>query len=541
MPDIENPTTYCEWYWKNSVDATLLRSTSYEKTLAPFIADAYASIPAEVVIPPFIKRFMDAVSSPKQPDFDSSVVRMASDIGSGLLQRVLGHEVKEFDYHMAHYLRNVRITHDVANQLFLRKKITQDFWTERNLDAGFSEAEMKFNYEALKPYPTMSDLIAYARYHGDPDNPKELVWSKYDISPEDYPMWEWLSLQKPNTEQILSLYKRKFWTDTECIAELARLGWNQVDRNAVMDLAYSLPNAMLLAQGELFQGVTFETIRSDISKADIHPAYAQTYLDGVMTKPATSDIIAFELRRDASLSNISKELSRIGIHPFYHDLYKELAFQIPPVADIITMAVREAFTPEIAQRFGQYEGLPQPFVEWVAKKGLAKEWAERYWAAHWSLPSPSQGFDMLHRGIITREDLQLLLRALDIMPFWRDKLIQMSYVPLTRIDVRRMYNLGVLSESDVTRAYQDIGYNPQNAQRLTLFTVKLKEQQDKRARETALRTQPQEPKLWTQAQTLKFLKQGLISRERAVQELELLGYSGERISIYLRSIAGKTA
>jgi hypothetical protein len=108
----------------------------------------------------------------------------------------------------------------------------------------------------------------------------------------------------------------------------------------------------------------------------------------------------------------------------------------------------------------------------VGKKGLTKEWAERYWAAHWSLPSPQQGFEMLHRGIIGRDDLLLLLRALDIMPFWRDRLIEMAFEPLNRIDVRRMYSLGVLTEQDVTTAYKDLGYNEINANRLTDFVVK---------------------------------------------------------------------
>jgi len=136
------------------------------------------------------------------------------------------------------------------------------------------------------------------------------------------------------------------------------------------------------------------------------------------------------------------------------------------------MAVREVFTPEIAQRFGQYEGLPSDYVEAAEKKGLSKLWAERYWAAHWTLPSIQQGFGMLHRGIIGEPDLRLLMRALDIMPYWRDKLMQLSYKPLTRVDVRRMHLLGTLDEAGVNRAYRDVGYNDRNAGLMTDFTVR---------------------------------------------------------------------
>ncbi|GAH68698.1 unnamed protein product, partial [marine sediment metagenome] len=140
--------------------------------------------------------------------------------------------------------------------------------------------------------------------------------------------------------------------------------------------------------------------------------------------------------------------------------------------DIITMAVREAFTPEIAAKFGQYEDYPPDLETWAMKKGLSKEWSQRYWAAHWNLPSPLQGFEMLHRGVINESELNMLLRALDVMPFWRDKLTQIAYRRLTRVDIRRMYKQGVLDEKEVYESYLEHGYNPQNAERMSEFTIR---------------------------------------------------------------------
>jgi len=151
---------------------------------------------------------------------------------------------------------------------------------------------------------------------------------------------------------------------------------------------------------------------------------------------------------------------------------KKLYQIIPPVSDIISMAVREAFTPEVAEKFGQYEDFPEEFAEWAAKQGLSREWALRYWAAHWSLPSVMQGYEMLHRGIISIDELKMLMRALDIMPFWRDKLIQLSYAPFTRVDVRRMYREGVIDREDVKRTYLDLGYDDWHAEKLTEWTIK---------------------------------------------------------------------
>lgn len=469
---IETPQTYADWYWKMSVEAQQARSEQYEKSLTPIAQSILAGMPNLDDLPPYISAFLRELTTPTAPDWDNVLIRFVSDIGSGLAQRVLGHEVREFDYKVNSYLKNVRITPDVANALMLRKKISENLWIERQQAGGYNDVEGTFLYESQKPYPTIPDIIAYARYHGNPDSPRELAWKLYDISPADWDLWDWLSYQKLNTEQVLSLYRRKFFGKFEAAAELSRLGWQSVDRAGVLDLAYTLPNPMLLVQGSLMQEVETDKILDSISKADIHPDYAGTYLDGILTKPATQDIIAYQLRQDPSLSNLGIELRKIGIHPNYTPLYRELAHQIPPLADIITMAVREAFTPEIANRFGQYQDLPSEFVSWVGKKGLSKDWAERYWAAHWSLPSPQQGFEMLHRGIISTDELALLLRALDIMPFWRDKLIQMSFEPFTRVDVRRMYQLGVLDEAGVTKAYRDIGYDETNATKLTEFTVK---------------------------------------------------------------------
>ena len=83
------------------------------------------------------------------------------------------------------------------------------------------------------------------------------------------------------------------------------------------------------------------------------------------------------------------------------------------------------------------------------------------------LPSIGQGFEMLHRRVIEDADLDLLLRALDVMPFWREKLKDISYNPLTRVDVRRMHRIGVLEEEGVFNAYLDVGYNEENAQLMT--------------------------------------------------------------------------
>jgi len=185
------------------------------------------------------------------------------------------------------------------------------------------------------------------------------------------------------------------------------------------------------------------------------------------------------LRFGISDDELQSQLEGHGYRVTDVAILKRLAMYIPPPQDLIHMAVREAFTPEIAETFGQYEQFPPAFAEWALKLGISEDWAKAYWAAHWELPSLQMGFEMLHRRIIDDSMLDMLMRAQDVMPFWREKLKLISYNPYTRVDVRRMYNVDVLSEQDVYNTYRDLGYDHEHALRLQEFTIKNRRQESK--------------------------------------------------------------
>lgn len=470
--DLANPQTYAEWYFGSFLQKDQFWSEEREKQYAESIGRILQDYDLMSIIPVPFQTYYQNITSPPSPGWDDAQRAFLGTITRGI-DLIAGEEMsRDFRYETAEKFVNMRISVDDAIQLKQRNKITDEFYNHRMRSGGYSESEAIHLYNSKRPYPALQDIITFGRYHDIPDNPKDFVWKLVDIDPTDWDMWNWLSFQKLNTDQVLNLMKRQFWTPDRVTLELSRLGWQEEERTALNDIAYSLPNAMLQVQGLLLNDISTETILDDIVKCDIHPAYAQNYYDAILSKPAIQDVIEYELRRNPDLNNLSRELRRIGIHPQYHDLYQTLAKPIPPVQDIITMAVREAFTPAIAQRFGQYEGMPSEYLTWAERKGLSREWAERYWASHWSLPSAMQGFEMFHRGIIDRADLELLLRALDIMPYWRNKLVQMAFKPLTRVDVRRMFRTGVLDESGVRKAYADLGYDETNAGYMTEFTIR---------------------------------------------------------------------
>jgi hypothetical protein len=255
---------------------------------------------------------------------------------------------------------------------------------------------------------------------------------------------------------------------------------------------------------------------------------AQVILKLADTVPAEFELVAMELRGIISPAETEQALRVRGFDAGWAAKIRAMGQVIPPVADLITMAVREAFSPDIAARFGQYEGFPQDLATWAQKQGLSPEWARRYWAAHWSLPSATQGFEMFQRRIISKDDLQLLLRALDVMPFWRERLIELSYNPLTRVDIRRMHNLGILNEQAVYDAHLDIGYSPENAERLTDFVVKLNKGNQP--------VDDDELGRLNRTTVLNFYRDGLITQEKALQYLTGMGIPSDAAILYVRSV-----
>src|SRR3990167_2876051 len=127
---------------------------------------------------------------------------------------------------------------------------------------------------------------------------------------------------------------------------------------------------------------------------------------------------------------------------------KNVTSIIPGVQDMIHFAVREAFSDEVIKRFQYDEAFPEDILQHTAKIGLSDDWVKRYWYAHWQLPSPNQAFEMVHRlragradKTFTSEDLDILLRTADYPVYFRERLAAISYNPITRVDIRRLYKL----------------------------------------------------------------------------------------------------
>jgi len=191
---------------------------------------------------------------------------------------------------------------------------------------------------------------------------------------------------------------------------------------------------------------------------------------------------------------------------------------IPSAQDLLWMVGKEAFEPDQINRFGLDLEFPIEQREYLEAQGITKYWQDKYWAAHWSYPSVQQVLECLHRGIVEYDDVMEYYRVVEIPKYWREKLIQISYHPYTRVDVRRMHALDIIGPEELVDAYKAIGYDKEHAENLKDFTIKYnKGSKDELSR----------------AQIFDFYKLGLLTEQDTILMMEEIGYERDITELYI--------
>jgi hypothetical protein len=135
---------------------------------------------------------------------------------------------------------------------------------------------------------------------------------------------------------------------------------------------------------------------------------------------------------------------------------------------------------------------------------------------------------MLHRGVIGEKELATLLQALDVAPGWRDQLTAIAYNPYTRVDIRRMHSMKLLTDAEVLQAHKDIGYDQDKAEKLTAFVLALNK--------TAVTEDDVELGKLSRGAILGFYEDGVISKTSAIKLLQDLGHTLEAATLYVESV-----
>jgi hypothetical protein len=232
--------------------------------------------------------------------------------------------------------------------------------------------------------------------------------------------------------------------------------------------------------------------------------------------PNLGELLSLVNRGELTYEDAAETLSRQGFSGDNATKLLELRNWLPSPQDVVAMAGREAFEEDQIREFSLDQDMPEGMFEWGEKVGVSREVLRLFWIAHWQNPSLSQVFEMIHREVekpdgstFTPEDLPIFYRLADVQPFFGDLLRQIAYRPLTRVDVRRMYRMGVLKFDDVEKAYRHLGYSPDNATFMANFAQREKEQTGKNL---------------TRTQLEKLYRIGLLRERELFDQLVVIGY-----------------
>lgn len=264
---------------------------------------------------------------------------------------------------------------------------------------------------------------------------------------------------------------------------------------------------------ELDQQIWSVLRRNGYSDEDIKLMMAATYVR--LPESVIRDLYYREGRgKDWAL----KELSKIGYTPQRSaDLMAAWPFQ-PSVQDLIYMVGREAFEPTVQRMFGLDSPAPGEYLDMAGKVGYPAYWAQKMWEAHWEHPSLNQVLEMFHRDQLDWNQVYEYMTIVELPPFWREKIRDVAYNVITRVDARRMYGTGTMDEKQLFDAYRHMGYSPEDALKLVDFTIKYESGAD---RDVA------------KADILRAYAYKDIDRPQALAWLQQIGYNAEVSDFYL--------
>jgi hypothetical protein len=173
-------------------------------------------------------------------------------------------------------------------------------------------------------------------------------------------------------------------------------------------------------------------------------------------------------------------VSRYGLPADVAKNYEKLKITLPGIGDLIRFMVRDVEDEAVYKTYKYDEGFNDKFkgnVElWSKFLGVPREVFLYYWRAHWELPSPTQLYEMLRRLrsdsvdpearalAVTKKQVADALAANDIPEFWRDRLMAISYLPMTLSDAKIAYIEGAIDETTFKSLIKDSGRNDQHTQ-----------------------------------------------------------------------------
>lgn len=215
--------------------------------------------------------------------------------------------------------------------------------------------------------------------------------------------------------------------------------------------------------------IDYGTLKNHAAKMGIGETELKTLLSQSFQDPPFNLMVEGKRRGFVTDDNWHKYLVDERLDNDGQVLVTKLLQSIPGPSDLTRIADKRVWGLKTDLKYGQYAELPEEYVIQMSKWGYDRQFIEWLWASHWQLPSPNQIFEMAHRGLIDQHDIETFLGLTDWLPFFRDKLFQITYNVFTRVDVRRLYKEGLLTDTELHEQHKKMGYTDADAYKLDAY------------------------------------------------------------------------
>ena len=227
------------------------------------------------------------------------------------------------------------------------------------------------------------------------------------------------------------------------------------------DLNRTFPRAIMAPDSYIqaaLRGVISEADLGDALRVHGFNEFHQKIWNALAKVLFPSDIVAPAWLRDkAKYEHFWDDVKKLGVDDEHIELLKEMAYQLPNVRDVVSFLAHEVLEPEMVSKYGlddEWGGVDKSLFE---KVGLKEDMALNYWRDHWQHATWSQVTQMLHRGLVEPPDVYDWYRLVEIPPYWRDKLTELSWDLPNRIELRMMARYGLVDKAFLVKTFEKIG------------------------------------------------------------------------------------
>jgi len=292
--------------------------------------------------------------------------------------------------------------------------------------------------------------------------------------------------------------------------------------------------ADILAYAKHSGKITDEKFKTDLLSQGYAEEKHSVIYDYYKPKLSPTALLEAEKRIENLDIDVNEELKAHGFNDSEISVLRELSYAYPSPTDFIRFAVREVFTDDKETQEALSAEFPEDIVPYAEKAGMRKDVLMWYWMSHWELPSPTQVYEMLHRlnpkvlevrGDAYKsmdldveqlktdlETVKFYLKQADYDKRWRERLVAISYSPLTRVDLRRIYALGLIDDAELKARIMELGYTEKDAELIKEFYKTYRQE---------------EARIFAKTEIKYLLYYGIINEAEAKVMLEKLGYTEE--------------